>query len=83
MTYFVLPNAWNLAGSLLPWIPDRVRAWLDLAAAQSPFQNGEAPLESAHAISAVAWAQLGVAIALWCLLPVVVGTRRAVRTEVR
>ncbi|GAA5186759.1 hypothetical protein GCM10023322_33710 [Rugosimonospora acidiphila] len=83
VSFFAVPTAWTLLSSLLPWVGDHVRPWIDFAAAEQPFQNGEAPFESAHALTATIWVHLAVSLALWVGLPLWLGALRMLRIEVK
>lgn len=83
VSFLALPTAWTLLSSLLPWVGEHLRPWIDFAAAQQPFQNGEAPFESANALTATNWAHLAVSLALWVGLPLWLGALRLLRVEVK
>jgi ABC-type transport system involved in multi-copper enzyme maturation permease subunit len=69
---FTLPFAWMALASVPPL--DDVAAWLDTARALAPM-----PME---VMDTTQWAQAGTALALWMLLPLLVGTWRITRSEV-
>jgi hypothetical protein len=70
--YFTLPLAWMAVASLSFF--EDVAPWLDSARALAPM-----PME---VMSTTQWAQAGTAIALWMLLPLLIGTWRITRREV-
>jgi ABC-2 type transport system permease protein len=69
---FALPTAWMAVVSL-PFLAD-VAPWVSTARALSPMQE--------EVMSATQWAHLGTALALWMLLPLLIGTWRITRREV-
>jgi ABC-2 type transport system permease protein len=73
VTYFVLPTVFtilvNLVGAL-----DWVRDWLDLGTTTTPMFDG--------ALDGQGWLQLATSVALWIVLPTVVGWRRIQRAEI-
>ena len=69
---FTLPFAWMAVASL-SFFAD-VAPWLDTARALAPM-----PME---VMSTTQWAQAGTALALWMLLPLLIGTWRITRREV-
>lgn len=72
VVYFTLPFAWMALASL-PLFED-VAPWLDTARALAPM-----PME---VMSTTQWAQAGTALALWMLLPLLIGIRRITRSEI-
>ncbi|HEU0239402.1 MAG TPA: hypothetical protein VFR11_09030 [Micromonosporaceae bacterium] len=81
VAFLAVPTAWTLLGSLVPWAGTHLRPWIDMAAAQQPFQNGEAPFESAHPLATSSWAHLAVSLALWVVVPLVVGVRKLLSAD--
>jgi ABC-2 type transport system permease protein len=73
VAYFVLPLAWTLLASI-PKI-ESVGRWVDAGRALSPM--------SEHALSATEWARAGTTVAVWMLLPLLVGAWRISRSEVQ
>jgi ABC-2 type transport system permease protein len=69
---FTLPTAWAAAASL-SFFSD-VAPWLDTSRALGPM--------SQEVLSTTQWAHAGTALALWMLLPLLVGTWRITRREV-
>ena len=69
---FALPTAWMALVSL-SFFAD-VAPWVSTARALSPMQE--------EVMSATQWAQVGTALALWMLLPLLIGTWRFTRREV-
>lgn len=76
VTYFALPTVWAVAAGIVPWLHEHIQPWADLSTAQQPLQSGEAA-------SASEWAHLGVAVAIWVALPLVLGIWRLLRSEVK
>jgi ABC-2 type transport system permease protein len=75
VSYFVMPTALNLLGTL--WTPLRdVQPWIDLWASQ-------APLFTAENLSGEKWAQIASSNLIWVVLPFVVGLVRVLRAEVK
>jgi hypothetical protein len=71
--YFVLPTAWSALGSLEPL--EAPARWLDQARTMEPMLE--------HAMSGTEWARLGTTLALWMLVPLLVGLWRVTRSDVR
>jgi hypothetical protein len=71
--YFALPIAWAALGSI-PALHGAA-GWLDQTETMAPML--EQPLSAAQ------WARVGTSLALWMLLPIVVGWWRVVRSDVR
>jgi ABC-2 type transport system permease protein len=69
---FPLPTAWMAVVSL-SFFAD-VAPWVSTARALSPMQE--------EVMSATQWAHVGTALALWMLLPLLIGTWRITRREV-
>ena len=69
---FALPMAWMAVVSL-SFFAD-VAPWVSTARALSPMQE--------EVMSATQWAHVGTALALWMLLPLLIGTWRMTRREV-
>ena len=69
---FPLPTAWMAVVSL-PFLAD-IAPWVSTARALSPMQE--------EVMSATQWAHVGTALALWMLLPLLIGTWRITRREV-
>ncbi len=69
---FPLPTAWMAVVSL-SFFAD-VAPWVSTARALSPMQE--------EVMSATQWAHVGTALALWMLLPLLVGTWRITRREI-
>lgn len=74
VAYFVLPTAWGVLGSLVTWV-ESAGAWLDLDRTMNPLFIGSLTGEQ--------WAQLGTAVSVWVLLPLVLGMWRLTRAEVK
>jgi hypothetical protein len=71
---FVIPPLAGLLAMTQQWFAD-LQAWVDFSFAQGFLFNGIAEGER--------WAQLGTASGLWILLPLVVGLRLVLRSEVK
>ena len=69
---FALPSAW-LAVTSLPFFGD-VGPWLDTGRALSPL--------SQEVLDGTQWAQAGTSLALWMLLPLLIGIWRFTRREI-
>jgi ABC-2 type transport system permease protein len=83
VAFLAVPTAWSLLGSLVPWAGQHLRPWIDVTSAQRPFQNGEAPFESAHPLTATNWAHLAVSLAVWVAVPLVLGIRHLVSADLK
>lgn len=71
--YFVLPTVFTIlvnAVAALNWVRD----WLDLSTTTIPMYEGR--------LAGEGWAQVGTSVALWLLLPLVLGWLRIRRTEI-
>jgi hypothetical protein len=69
---FVLPIAWTAVASL-SFFADAA-PWLDTRLALGPMPE--------EVMSATQWAHAGTALALWMLLPLLIGTWRITRREI-
>jgi ABC-2 type transport system permease protein len=69
---FALPITWTAVGSL-SFFADAA-PWLDTRLALAPLHE--------EVLSATQWAQAGTALALWMLLPLLIGIWRITRQEV-
>lgn len=74
VAFFALPILFSLLGEIRPL--HEAFGWLDTTRALSPMANGET-------LDATEWARVGTALLLWMVAPLVVGTVRLVRGEVR
>lgn len=70
---FALPLAWALAGRLAGL--DTVVHWLDPTSSLAPMTE--------HLMDATEWAHAGTTLALWMVLPLVIGVWRIQRGEIR
>lgn len=70
--YFVLPLGWTLVGSIRRI--EAVSGWLDMGRSLAPM--------SEHVLSATEWARAGTTLAVWLLLPLVIGAWRISRNEI-
>jgi ABC-2 type transport system permease protein len=73
VVYFALPIAWSIAGSLPP-LRGTAR-WLDGARTLAPLTD--------HVMTSTEWAHAIATLGLWMVLPVVAGTVRILRSEIR
>jgi len=71
--FFVLPTAWGAIGQIHAL--EGVAKWLDQSRTMADM--GE------HALSGTEWARVATSVALWVLVPVVVGFWRVKRNDVR
>jgi ABC-2 type transport system permease protein len=69
---FSLPLAWTAVASL-PFLADAA-PWLDTRLALGPMPQ--------EVMSATQWAHAGTALALWMVLPLLIGTWRIARREI-
>jgi hypothetical protein len=67
---------WGPVYGLVSWGPD-VIPWLDIGFATAPLTSEDVPRPD------VVYAQVAVTIAAWVVLPLLVGLRRALRTELK
>ena len=75
VSYFVLPTALNITGSLWESLHE-VQPWIDLWVAQTPlFMGGNMTNEQ--------WAQSATSTVIWVILPLAVGLVRVFRAEVK
>jgi ABC-2 type transport system permease protein len=72
VTLFALPIAWTAVASLS--FLAHAAPWLDTRLALGPMPE--------EVMSATQWAHAGTALALWMLLPLLIGTWRITRREV-
>jgi ABC-2 type transport system permease protein len=75
VTFFVLPTVFSIVASLWKPLGDAA-PWVDLNTAQGPLLNGD------H-MSGKEWWQLAAALAIWVVLPFIVGLVRVLRAEVK
>jgi ABC-2 type transport system permease protein len=71
---FILPGLFELGAALMGWFKD-IRPWIDFATAQNPIIEAD--------VSGEQWAQLATSMAIWLLLPLVIGVWRVLRAEVK
>lgn len=72
----ILPTIIGVLSALLGWVED-LAPWVDLNTALTPFSFGDLRPDGQE------WAQLGVTVVLWLVLPISVGVWRLLRTEVK
>ena len=76
VSYFVLPSALNIVGTLWDAV-HQVQPWIDLWAAQ------DAALPRRADLTGEQWAQSVTSTLIWVVLPLVVGLFRVLRAEVK
>ena len=72
--YLVLPTVWSIVVSLVSWMREPAK-WLDIGQTTEPLLEGS--------MSAQQWGQLGTSALVWVALPLLVGTWRVLRTELK
>ncbi len=72
--YYVVPNVWALLFSSVSGLKAAGR-WVDLNTAQQPLYL--------HTMTGPAWARLACAVAIWVVLPLIIGLIRVFRSEVK
>jgi ABC-2 type transport system permease protein len=70
---FVLPIAWTIVGRVAGL--DAIAHWVDGTRSLAPMTE--------HAMSAMEWARAGTTLALWMVLPLLIGLWRIQRGEIR
>lgn len=75
--YLLLPTVWSILGEMISRLR-KPAEWLDISATSAPLM--EPPVSGD--LAAGQWARLGVSVAVWVLVPLVVGTVRVIRREV-
>jgi hypothetical protein len=73
VVYFALPLVWSALGTISAL--EGVARWLDMSRSLTPLTD--------HLMNGTEWARAGTTLALWMVLPVLAGTWRIVRSEVR
>jgi ABC-type transport system involved in multi-copper enzyme maturation permease subunit len=71
--YFALPTVWSILTATISGLKP-IAPWLDLNDASTPMTE--------HGLTSTEWAHLGVSAAIWVVVPLVLGTVRALRREV-
>jgi len=71
--YFAIPTVWSVLGEMVKWL-NTAAGWLDLNRTSAPM--------SEPGMTGDDWARMGVATAVWVVLPLVLGTVRVLRREV-
>lgn len=75
VAYFALPTALTALNALIPsW--QTFFSWTDINQTLNPFFMGVVPSDKE-------WAQIAVSVGIWVVLPMVVGVRRVMRSEVK
>jgi hypothetical protein len=72
--YFMLPAVWQILTTLIEAIQD-VAGWINLNATMEPLSHG--------AVRGEGWARLATSTLVWIVLPLVLGTFRLIRREVK
>jgi hypothetical protein len=73
VVYYLLPIGWAALGAI-PGLEDPAR-WLDQSRAMEHITD--------RLLSATEWAHVGTSLALWMVLPVLLGLWRIQRSEIR
>ena len=71
---FILPGLFAVGANLMDWF-SKIQPWIDFANAQNPIINAD--------VSGKEWAQLATSGLIWLVLPLLVGTWRVLRAEVK
>jgi ABC-type transport system involved in multi-copper enzyme maturation permease subunit len=74
--FFALPTIWTLVTNIVPWLHQHIEPWASLNRTEQPFQSGDT-------VSGSGWAHLGVSVAIWVVLPLLLGLWRLARSEVK
>jgi len=72
--FFMLPTVWSILTDLIDAVRDAAE-WLNLSGAMSPLGDGST--------SGDQWAKLATSALVWIVLPMVLGTLRLIRREVK
>jgi len=72
--YFMLPTVWQILTSLIDAIRDAAE-WLDLNGTMEPLSTGD--------LHGQGWGKLAVSTLVWIVVPLVLGTIRLLRREVK
>ncbi|MEO6204495.1 MAG: ABC transporter permease, partial [Mycobacteriales bacterium] len=75
VTYFVLPPVFSTIANVWGFLADKA-VWIDLGTAQRP-------LFDAGNLTGEQWAQLGVTLLIWVILPFLAGLWRVLRAELK
>ncbi len=76
VSFFALPTLWTLITRIVPWLHVHIEPWASLDFTERPFRSG-------NAITGDQWGHLGVSVALWVLVPLLLGLWRLSRSEVK
>lgn len=74
VAYFGSITVWGILTNSMQWFAD-IGTWVDLNTTSVPLFT--------HQMDGDAWARLGVSVAIWVLLPLVLGVVRLLRREVK
>lgn len=75
VTFFLVPTAFSILASIWTKMAE-IQPWIDLGYAQGPLFSGE-NMTGAH------WQHLASGVAIWVVLPFVLGCLRVLRSEVK
>lgn len=75
VAYLVLPLVYQLLTSLISGLRE-IAAWTNITETMGPLSMGES-------LDAEQWAQLATSVGIWVLIPLVIGSWRVVRAEVK
>ena len=71
--YFAVPTVWSVLGEMVKWL-HTAAGWVDINMTTMPLNE--------PGMTGEQWTRLGVSVAVWVLLPLVLGTLRVLRREV-
>lgn len=75
VTFFLVPPAFSILASLWTKMTD-IQPWVDLGFAQEPLFSGQN-------VTTDQWQHLASGVAIWIVLPIVIGCVRVLRSEVK
>lgn len=73
VVYFVLPTVWSVLGEMVRWL-HTAAGWLDTAVTSEPL--------SEVGVTGGEWARFATSLALWLLLPLILGTARLLHRDI-
>ncbi|HEY1134922.1 MAG TPA: ABC transporter permease [Nocardioides sp.] len=79
--YTIIPGILGAAGALMSWFED-IRPWIDYNTAILPLSDFGQP-DNEMGFGAVEWPEFTTSVALWFVLPLVLGVLRMLRAEVK
>ena len=74
VAYFAIPTVWGILTSTMEWFAD-IGRWVDLNTTSIPLTT--------HQMDGDAWLRLAVSVAIWVLVPLVLGVVRLLHREVK